>query len=94
MGAENSVDLRYREYDLETLQVLKASLLTQIKAIEGVGQSDSISGRNMVRAAFKDVNDELKSVMAAIKYLSNQANNGNTGFASRLADFGGCGNDW
>jgi len=70
-----------------TLSALHASCLQQIKAIEGAGQSHSMNGRNVNMAAQRDLFDQLANIDAAIAWRSQNAADGNLGYARRYTDF-------
>lgn len=72
---------------LETLNALKTSVLTQLKAVEGTGQSHSTNGRQTALPDFDKLTDKLASIEAAIEWKNTQANSGNKGFASRYSCF-------
>lgn len=72
---------------LATLTALRLSILTQLKAVEGTGQSHSASARQTTMADFEKLTNRLADIEAAIEWKGNPANAGNNGFASRFADF-------
>jgi len=81
------IDTRYRLYPAETIAALIASTLTQIKQIEGVGQSHSINGRSTSQATLRDLHDTLANLYAAQKFQSSSEDAGNAGYVSRFTDF-------
>lgn len=84
------VDTSYRSMSLETLEALRVSLLTQIKAVEGVGQTHSVSGRQTALPNFDSLFAKLANVESALAWKRNSANAGNNGFASRHSSFRSC----
>lgn len=85
--AKTAPDTSYRDMPLTDLQALRTSILVQLKAIEGVGQNHSVSGRNTSLADFEKLSDRLVSVNSAIAWKANAANRGNNGYASRYISF-------
>lgn len=83
------LDTSYRSWPLTDLKALKLSILTQLKAIEGTGQSHSLSGRNTQMADFNVLTDRLANINAAIAWK--EQNPGDAGgYARRFASFNGC----
>lgn len=76
---------------LETLNALRLSVLTQLKAVEGTGQSHSVSGRQTALPTYDALMNRLADIESAIAFKSNSSNAGNNGFASRYASFNNCG---
>lgn len=72
---------------LATLEALRLSVLTQLKAVEATGQSHSVQGRQTALVSFDQLTNRLADIEAAIEWKSNPANSGNKGFASRFANF-------
>ncbi len=85
------VDTSYRLWNVETLNAVRLSILTQMKAVEGVGQAHSANGRQTTLPDFDKLTVRLTSIEAALAWKANPANAGNDGYASRYASFGGCG---
>lgn len=83
-----ALDTSYRSWPRTELVALKMSILTQLKNIEGTGQSHGLSGRSASMADFKALTETLANVNAAISFIDNTANTGNTGYASRYPSFG------
>lgn len=81
------IDTSYRTWPKAELEAVKVSVLTQLKNIEGQGQGHSLNGRNTNLADFDKLTDKLASINAALDYLTNSANRGNKGYASRYASF-------
>jgi len=86
-----TVDTSYRSMSVETLNALKLSILTQLKAVEGTGQSHSANGRQTAMASFDQLHNKLASIESALTWKANAANAGNNGYASRYANFDVCG---
>lgn len=63
--------------------------MTQLKAIEGTGQSHSLSGRNTQMADFNALTDKLANVNAAIQFQAQNPGDAG-GFVRRYASFNGC----
>lgn len=82
-----ALDSRLRSMSLSTLQALRLSILTQLKAVEGTGQTHSASGRQTALADFEKLTNRLADIESAIEWKSNPANAGNNGFASRYQNF-------
>lgn len=72
---------------METLTALRLSFLTQLKAIEGSGQSHSGNGRQTNLADLDKITTGLTNVESALEWKRTAANDGNKGFASRFASF-------
>jgi len=72
---------------LETLNALRLSILTQLKTVEGTGQSHSASGRQTAMPTYDALMSRLADIEAAISFKSNAANDGNSGYARRFASF-------
>lgn len=90
--SETTVNTSYRSMSLETLGALRTSILTQLKAVEGVGQSHSANGRQTTLTAFNDLTQKLVNVESALEWKANPANRGNNGYTRRFASFNGsCG---
>lgn len=85
--AATAVDTSYRNMSVETLTALRLSFLTQIKAVEGSGQSHSGNGRQTNLVDMDKLTAGLTNVEAALEWKRTAANNGNKGFASRFASF-------
>lgn len=81
------IDTSYRTWSAADLAAMRVSTLTQLKNIEGTGQSHSGSNRNTQQADFQKLTETLASVNAAIDWQSNFSNRGNKGYASRYASF-------
>ncbi len=81
------VESKYRLMPAADLAALRVSLLTQIKQVEGVGQSHSANGRQTAQANLANLMSDLGDVNAAIEWQGNVANNGNKGYASRYSCF-------
>jgi len=73
--------------DDATLEALKTSCLTQIKAIEGAGQSHSMNGRNVAMGNLDSLYDKLANITSAQAWKAQNAADGNLGYASRYTDF-------
>jgi len=84
-----AIDTSYRTWPAADLAALRVSVLTQLKQIEGVGQSHQLSGRGTTQASFADLTDKLTNINAAIDWQANLANTGNKGYASRYASYCG-----
>ncbi len=82
-----ALDTSYRTWPAADLAALRVSILTQLKAIEGTGQSHGLNGRETSLAAFGTLTDKLANVNAAIDWQSNIGDRGNKGYASRYASF-------
>jgi len=72
---------------------LMLSVLTQLKTVEGTGQSHSASARQTALVDFEKLMNRLADIEAAIAWKSNAANDGNNGYARRFASFNTTGND-
>lgn len=81
------VDTSYRLWSVDTLQAVRLSILTQLKAVEGVGQSHSANGRQTSLADFDKLTNKLSNIEAALTWKATAANVGNSGYASRYASF-------
>lgn len=82
-----ALDTSYRTWPAADLAAMRVSLLTQLKAIEGTGQSHSANSRQTSQANLKDVAEQLANVNAAIDWQSTSADRGNKGYASRYSCF-------
>jgi len=82
-----TVETSYRNMSVATLEALRLSILTQLKAVEGVGQSHSTNGRQTVLTDFDKLTLKLASIESALTWKANAANAGNNGYASRYANF-------
>lgn len=85
--ANTAVDTSYRSWGIDTLQAARTSVLIQMKAVEGVGQSHSANGRQTALPDFDKLFEKLNNIENAIAWKLNPANRGNNGFASRTAAF-------
>jgi hypothetical protein len=85
------IDTSYRLWPAADLAALRLSVLTQLKALEGVGQNHTVSGRSTAFVDFDKLTNKLASLNAAIEWQANVANTGNKAFASRYASFNNCG---
>lgn len=83
-----AVDTSYRNWSLATLNAVRLSVITQLAAIGGTGQSHSANGRQTTLTSFDTLTQTLTNIESAIAWKSNPANAGNNGFASRFASFG------
>lgn len=81
------IDTSYRTWPAEDLAALRVSILTQLKAIEGIGQSHSGSGRSTSMVDFDKLTQKLASINAAIAWQANLCDGTNNGFATRLTNF-------
>lgn len=81
------VESKYRLMPAADLAALRVSLLTQIKQVEGVGQSHSANGRQTSQANLASLTNDLADVNAAIAWQAVAANSGNKGYASRFSCF-------
>lgn len=84
------IDTSYRSWSVETLNAVRASILVQLKNIEGTGQSHSISGRQTALPDIDKLTQKLTNIESALRFKETAANNGNNGYASRFSSFGGC----
>lgn len=82
-----ALDSRLRSMSLATLQALRLSILTQLKAVEGTGQTHSANGRQTNLADFEKLTNRLADIESAIEWKSDPANAGNNGYASRYSSF-------
>lgn len=82
-----SVDTSFRSLSVATLDALRLSILTQLKAVEATGQSHSGSGRQTNLVDFDKLTHKLTSIEAALEWKANTANAGNNGYASRYSNF-------
>lgn len=85
--ASTLVDTSYRAWSFATLEAVRLSTLTQMKGVEGAGQSHSANGRQTAMANLNDLATLLNNIENALAWKRNLANHGNNGFASRYADF-------
>lgn len=83
----SAIDTSYRAWSIQTLEAVRNSTLIQIKAIEGTGQSHSVSGRQTTLADYATLVQTLTNIESALDWKRTQANCGNKGFASRFPDF-------
>lgn len=86
-----ALDSRFRAMTLPTLTALRLSMITQIAAVQGTGQSHSLNGRQTALPDLDKLIGRLADIDAAIAFKSNPANAGNNGYASRYASFNVCG---
>lgn len=86
------VDTSYRSMSVTTLEALRASVLLQLKNVEGVGETHSANGRQTSLPKLADLSQLLVNYESALDWKRNQANRGNNGYASRYASFNNCGN--
>lgn len=82
------VDTSYRMWALATLEAVRLSIITQLGAVQGTGQSHSANGRQTTLVDFDVLTQKLTNIEAAIAWKANPANAGNNGYASRYASFG------
>jgi len=87
-----TVDTSYRSMSVETLNALRLSILTQLKAVEATGQSHSANSRQTALPDFDKLTQKLTSIESALRWKENAANAGNNGYASRYANFDTTGN--
>jgi len=87
-----NVDTSYRSLSVDTLNALRLSILTQLKTVEGTGQSHSANGRQTALADFDKLTQKLTSIESALRWKENAGNDGNSGYASRYANFDTTGN--
>lgn len=83
-----AVDTSYRAWSIATLEAVKLSTLTQMKAVEGMGQSHSANGRQTALADLSKLVATLNNIENALAWKRNCE--GNNGFASRIANFDNC----
>lgn len=86
----STLDTSYRLWSVETLNAVRSSVLLQMKAIEGVGQSHSVNGRQTTLADHDKLVQKLTNIEAALSWKATAANSGNAGYASRYSSFSGC----
>lgn len=89
--SQTAVDTSYRSMSVATLEALRLSVLTQLKAVEGVGQSHSANGRQTTLVSLEKLNALLVNYESALEWKRNPANAGNNGYARRFASFNTCG---
>lgn len=89
--SQTTVDTSYRSMSIGALEALRTSFLTQLKAVEGVGQSHSMSGRQTTLPEIDKLTRSLANVESALEWKRNAANAGNNGYARRFASFNNCG---
>lgn len=82
------LDTSYRSWTVADLAAMRLSIMTQLKAIEGTGQSHSLSGRNTSMADFRALTETLANVNAAIQFQAQNPGDAG-GYARRFASFGG-----
>ncbi len=83
----SKVDTSYRNWSVATLEAVRTSILTQLKAVEGTGQSHSANGRQTALVSFEQLMDRLSSIESALRWKEQAANAGNNGYASLYANF-------
>lgn len=89
--SQTVVDTSYRLWSAATLTAMRLSILTQLKAVEGTGQSHALNGRQTSLADFDKLTQKLTNIEAALDWKANSANAGNNGYASRYSSFNNCG---
>lgn len=83
----SELDTSYRTWPAEDLAALRSSTLVQLSNVQGVGQSHALNGKNTQLADYQKLTQTLANVNAAIKFQSNLANAGNSGYTSRYVSF-------
>lgn len=86
-----TLDTSYRSMSVATLEALRLSFLTQLKAVEGVGQAHSANGRQTTLPDIDKLTQKLVNVESALEWKANPANAGSNGYARRFASFRRCG---
>lgn len=85
--SETKVDTSYRNWSVDTLNALRLSVLTQLKAVEAVGQTHTANGRATTLTDFDKLVQKLTNIESALTWKANAANRGNNGYASRYSSF-------
>lgn len=86
----STLDTSYRLWNVETLNAVRSSVLLQLKAVEGVGQSHAANGRQTTLPDHDKLVQKLANIEAALRWKETAANGGNAGYASRYSSFSGC----